>query len=83
MLIIAELKAGWPSVQTQQSVIDMTISATAPQYNCTSTKINTIAICFFKNETAFYFFLPPSVHEGFSVKMQEIKRKMLLKRFIN
>lgn len=31
-MIIAELKAGWPSAQTQQSVIDMTISATVAQY---------------------------------------------------
>lgn len=82
MLIIAELKAGWPSVQTQQSVIDMTISATAPQYNCTSTKINTIAICYFKNETAF-FFSPSISPRGVFSQNAGNKRKMLLKRSIN
>lgn len=51
VLIIAELKADWPRTQTQQPVIDMTISATVAQYNCTSTKITVIILQFLTFES--------------------------------
>lgn len=71
MLIIAELSWLAERSQTQQtSAIDMTISATAAQYNCTFTKIN-IDYCHFKNKTAFFFFLPV-VQEVFQITFESL-----------